>query len=73
MYSGILAALTGAAAVVGSLWYSFAEAAPGAGILTIVKVIPWVNLAAVIIGIAVAVYLRSNKQEAWNDMGAVFE
>lgn len=41
--------------------------------MTIVKVIPWVNLGALAVGIAVAVYLRSNKQEAWNDMGAVFE
>ena len=72
-YSGILAALTGALAVVGSLYYSFKEAAPDAGILTIVKIIPWVNLAAIIIGLAAAAYLRSSKQEAWNDMGAVFE
>lgn len=71
--TGVLAALTGAVAIVGSLYYSFKEAAPGAGILGVIKWIPWVNVAVLVIGVAVAVYLRSNKQEAWNDMGAVFE
>jgi amino acid transporter len=71
--TGVLAALTGLLAVVGSLYYSFKEAAPGVGILGVIAWIPWINLAVVGIGIAVAVYLRNNKQEAWNDMGAVFE
>jgi amino acid transporter len=71
--TGVLAAITGALAVFGSLYYSFKEAAPGSGVLGVIAWIPWINLAAVVIGIAVAVYLRSNKQEAWNDMGAVFE
>jgi amino acid transporter len=71
--TGVLAALTGLVAVVGSLYYSFKEAAPGAGILTIIKLIPWINLAAVVIGLVVAFYLRGKKQTAWNDMGAVFE
>jgi amino acid transporter len=71
--TGVLAALTGALAVFGSLYYSFKEPAPGAGVLGVIAWIPWINLGLLALGIVVAVYLRSNKQEAWNDMGAVFE
>jgi amino acid transporter len=70
--TGVLAAITGALAVFGGLYYSF-KAAPGTDVLPVLAWIPWINLGAVVIGIAVAVYLRANKQEAWNDMGAVFE
>jgi amino acid transporter len=73
MVKGVLAAITGAVAVFGSLYYSFVEAAPGAGILTIVAAIPWINLALLVGGIAIAVYLRTNRQDAWADMGTVFD
>jgi amino acid transporter len=71
--AGVLAAVTGALAVYGSLFYSFEEAAPGAGILTIIKIIPWVMLALLAAGVGAAAYAKSSKPEAWADMGAVFE
>ena len=71
--SGIVAALVGLVAVIGSLYYSFIEAAPGAGILFAVKVVPWISLAIVLAGLGLAAYLKSSKPEAWADMGAVFD
>jgi len=71
--AGVLATLTGILAVIGSLYYSFKEVAPGAGILFVFKIIPWVVLAAILVGIAIASYLRSKKPVAWADMGQVFD
>jgi amino acid transporter len=73
MIAGVLATLTGALAVFGSLYYSFKEAAPGAGILPIIENIPWINIVLLIAGIGAAVYLKSSKPKAWADMGSVFE
>jgi amino acid transporter len=73
MVAGVLATITGALAVFGSLYYSFVEPAPGAGILFVYKIIPWVTLGALVIGIAIASYLRKNKPAAWADMGQVFD
>ena len=57
--AGVLAAITGALAVFGSLYDSFKEAAPGAGILTAIKLVPWITVVFVVLGLA--------------DMGAVFD
>lgn len=70
--AGLLAAITGAIAVYGSVYYSFASSGPGTPV-TIIKIIPWVNAGLIIIGLGVAGYLKSSKQDAWADMGAVFE
>jgi amino acid transporter len=71
--SGVLAGLTGLLAVIGGLYYSFAEVAPGAGILTIIKIIPWVTLALLLLGLGAATSIKSRNRQAWADMGAVFE
>ncbi len=71
--AGILAAVTGALATFGSLYYSFKEAAPGLGILTIIKIIPLVMIVLLATGIGAAAYAKSSKPQAWADMGAVFE
>jgi amino acid transporter len=73
LIAGVLAAITGALAVFGSVYYSFVEAAPGVGILFVNKLIPWVNVGALAIGLAIAAYLRSSKPAAWADMGQVFD
>ncbi len=73
MTSGVLAALVGLVAVFGSLYYSFVEGAPGAGVPYAWKVIPWVCLAVLVAGVAIAGYLKSKKPAAWADMGAVFD
>ena len=70
---GALAAITGVIAVYGSVYYSFVEAAPGAGILTIVKAIPWVTVVLLAAGLAIAFYVKSNMKGAWAEMGTVFE
>ncbi len=71
--SGILAAIVGALATYGSLYYSFKEAAPGLGIPFVFKIIPWVCLALALIGLGLTSYLRSSKPKAWSEMGVVFE
>lgn len=69
----VLATVTGSLAIFGSVYYSFKEAAPGAGVLRIIAAVPWLNLAVLAVGVAVAVYLRNAKPRTWTDMGAVFE
>ena len=73
MIKGVLASITGAIAVFGSLYYSFKEAAPGAGILGVIKAIPWITLVLVAIGVGIARYLKSSRPSAWADMGTVFD
>jgi amino acid transporter len=70
---GVLASITGVIAVFGSLYYSFKEAAPGAGILGVIKAIPWVTLVLVVIGVGIAQYVKSSRPLAWADMGTVFD
>jgi len=60
-------------AVVGSLWYSFVEAAPGAGIPTPYAVIPWLLAGWLVVGALIAWWLRSRRPAAWQGMGSVFE
>ena len=71
--TGVLAAITGAVATWGSLYYSFFEVAPGAGVPFAWKVIPWVCIIALVGGLAIASYLRKSKPASWADMGAVFD
>lgn len=71
--SGVLAAIVGLIAVIGSVYYSFIEGAPGAGIPFVIKIIPWVCLAVLIAGILIAGYLKAKKPAAWADMGLVFD
>ena len=73
MIKGVLAAFTGAVAVFGSVYYSFKEAAPGLGIIGIVKAIPWITIATLVVGLIIASYLKSKRQDAWADMGTVFD
>lgn len=70
---GALAAAVGALALFGGLYYSFVEAAPGAGILPQVAVVPWVCLGVVGAGLAVAAWTRARRRDAWADMGRVFD
>ncbi|MGD9528417.1 APC family permease [Pseudonocardia sp.] len=70
---GGLAAVVGALALFGSLYYSFVEAAPGAGIPLVVAVVPWVCLAIAGCGLAVAAWTRRFRQPIWDDMGRIFD
>jgi amino acid transporter len=70
---GALAALVGALAVFGGLYYSFVEAAPGAGIPLQFAMIPWVCLGVAAVGLAVAAWTRRHRQPVWNDMGRLFD
>jgi len=69
----VLSGIASVVAVVGSLWYSFVEAAPGAGIPTPYAVIPWLLVAWLVLGAVIAWWLRTRKPEAWQGMGSVFE
>lgn len=70
---GALAALVGALAVFGGLYYSFVPSAPGAEIPVQYAMVPWVCLGVVAVGAAVAVWTRRSRQAIWQDMGRVFD
>jgi hypothetical protein len=69
----VLGVIVALGAVWSSLYYSFVEAAPGAGIPGPYAAVPWICLAVVIIGVGIGLVLRSRRPAAWNNMGAVFE
>jgi hypothetical protein len=70
---GGLAALVGALAVFGGLYYSFVPAAPGAPIPLQVAAVPWVCLAVVVVGLALAGWTRRFRRPIWADMGRIFD
>jgi amino acid transporter len=70
--TGALASVVGALAVFGGLYYSFVEAAPGAGVPYVYAIVPWVCLAIVAVGFAVAAWTRSSRPVVWDDMGRIF-
>jgi amino acid transporter len=61
------------AAVWSSLYYSFVEAAPGAGIPGPYKAVPWLCVAILVLGVLLGLFLRARRQSAWQNMGTVFE
>ncbi|HEY0400281.1 MAG TPA: amino acid permease, partial [Acidimicrobiia bacterium] len=65
--------LASGVAVFGSLYYSFKEVAPGAGIPGPYRAVPLVAAAAVITAASAALVLRHRRREAWDAMGAIFE
>lgn len=71
--AGIPASLAGAIAVFGGLYYSFVEAAPGVGIPTVIKIVPWICLGLVAVAVAVGVWVRTSRPETWRNMGTIFE
>ncbi|MHA6793904.1 APC family permease [Pseudonocardia bannensis] len=71
--TGVLAALVGALAVFGGLYYSFVPAAPGAEIPLQIAMVPWVCAAVAAIGLALAVWTRRYRRPVWADMGRIFD
>jgi amino acid transporter len=65
--------LASGVAVFGSLYYSFREVAPGAGIPGPYRAVPLVAAAAVITATSAAVVLRHRRPQTWDAMGAIFE
>jgi hypothetical protein len=64
---------TSVVALFGSLYYSFTEAAPGAGIPGPYRVVPALVTAALLAAAGAAGVLRYRRQDVWHAMGAVFE
>lgn len=65
--------LASGVAVFGSLYYSFKEIAPGAGIPGPYRAVPVVAAAAVITAASAALVLRHRRRATWDAMGAIFE
>ncbi|MGH9118808.1 MAG: hypothetical protein ACRD0A_13290 [Acidimicrobiales bacterium] len=65
---GVLSAVTGAVAVFGGLYYSFVGRA-----IFVIRLIPWIVLAILLVGVVVALWERSTRPERWTNMGRVFE
>jgi amino acid transporter len=59
--------------LIGSLYYSFVEVAPGAGIPGPYRVVPVVGALVVAVAGIVALVLRDRRRGAWERMGALFE
>jgi len=57
----------------GSLYYSFVEVTPGAGIPGPYRAVPVVGALVVTIAGVVALVLRNRRRAAWENMGALFE
>lgn len=70
---GGLAALVGALAVFGSLYYSFVPGAPGVEIPLQFVLIPWICLVVLVVGLVLAAWTRSSRQSVWADMGRIFD
>ena len=60
-------------AAFGSLYYSFVEVSPGAGIPGPYRAVPIVAVGVIAAGSATAIALRQRRREIWDAMGAVFE
>lgn len=71
--TGVLAALVGALAMFGGLYYSFVPAAPGAEIPLQFAMVPWVCLAIAVVGLALAAWIRRLRSAVWADMGQIFD
>jgi amino acid transporter len=62
-----------AVGVFGSLYYSFLETVPGAGIPTPYRAIPWVVFGWLLVGGLVAGWVRVSRRQTWERMGRIFE
>jgi hypothetical protein len=65
---GIAAALTGATALYGSLYYSFVD-----GAIFVIRLVPVLVLILVGSGLVLGAALRVSRRSAWETMGSVFE
>ncbi len=59
--------------LIGSLYYSFAEVAPGAGIPGPYRAVPVVGALVVAVAGMVALVIRDRRRDAWERMGRLFE
>jgi amino acid transporter len=71
--TGVLAAIVGALAVVGGVYYSFVPAAPDAPIALQLAMVPWVCLGIAVAGLALAAWTRRYRRDVWADMGRIFD
>jgi amino acid transporter len=69
----VVSLLASGVALFGSLYYSFKEVAPGAGIPGPYRAVPLAAAAAVITATSAGLVLRHRRREAWDAMGAIFE
>jgi amino acid transporter len=65
---GVLSAITGAVAVFGSLYYSFVD-----GAIFVIRLVPWVVLAIVVLGVAEGLRQRARYPDRWRNMGRIFD
>jgi amino acid transporter len=65
--------LASTAGLLGALYYSFHETAPGAGIPGPYRLVPIVLAVVVITGGTIALTLRTRRRDVWTTMGVLFE
>ena len=71
--AGAAAAVFSSVAILGGLYFSFVPDEPGGGILMAMRIIPWVGVAILLAGLALALWTRKAKPKAWAGMGQVFD
>ncbi len=73
IWAGIGAGVFASVAITGGLYFSFVPAEPGGDIMMALRLIPWVGVAVIVAGWAVAAWTRRARAQAWADMGRVFD
>lgn len=73
VWAGIGAGIFATVAIIGGLYFSFVPAEPGGDILVALRLIPWVGVAVVAVGWAVAAWTKRTRAQAWAEMGKVFD
>jgi amino acid transporter len=71
--AGVAAAAFAAVAIFGGLYFSFVPGEPGGDILLAFRLIPWVGVLIVGVGIVLAVWTRRARPKEWSEMGRVFD
>jgi amino acid transporter len=70
--AGIAASIFAAVALFGGLYFAIIPSEPGAEIVLALRLIPWIGIIIIVIGIALAVWTRQARAKVWANMGSVF-
>lgn len=71
--AGVGAGIFATVAIIGGLYFSFVPAEPGGDIPSALRIIPWVLIAILAAGWALATWTKHARVQAWSDMGRVFD
>ncbi len=73
VFAGAAAALFSIVAIIGGLYFAFVPAEPGAEIPFATRIVPWVGVGILLVGLALATWIRSTRKQIWSNMGHMFD